>query len=187
VLVGYYNGSDIAPLTNSKHPVKSGPINPSLQIVMDHLAKIGIEADASPNQLTFGSSTTKEWSGLRDILLNEMMLLDLADITMVESSHSIDIIPRKIASKNHMLDHCRKLCKSLKLPTDAICIGDKGQWPGNDYALLANEYALSVGEVSSLPETGWNICPPGLRDEKAVSYIFKKLQLKKGYFTLHNL
>lgn len=187
IIVGYYNGSDIAPLTNAKHPVKSGLIHPSLQIVINHLTKIGIKADSSPNQLTFGSSTTNEWNGLRDRLLNEMMLLDLSDITMVESSHSIDIIPRKIASKNHILDHCRKLCKSLKLPLDSICIGDKGQWPGNDYALLSNEFALSVGEISSLPNTGWNICPPGLRDEKAVSFIFKKLQLKKGYFTLSNL
>jgi len=187
ILVGYYNGSDIAPLSNAKHPVKSGPIYPSLQVVMDHLNKLGIEADASPNQLTFSSSTTKEWSAHRDLLLNEIMLLDLSDIAMVESSHSIDIIPRKIASKNYMLDHCRKLCMSLKLSLDPICIGDKGQWPGNDYALLSNEFSLSVGEVSSQPETGWNICPPGLRDEKAISYIFKKLQLKKGYFTLVGL
>jgi hypothetical protein len=159
----------------------------SLQTIKDHLAKIGIKSDDSPNQLTFGSKTTREWSALKEILLNEMMLLDLSDITMVESSHSIDIIPRRIASKNHMLSHCRKLCKSLGLPLNALCIGDKGQWPGNDYALLANEYALSVGEVSSIPETGWNISPPGVKDEKAVCYMFQNLKPKKGYFTLTGL
>jgi hypothetical protein len=187
VIVGYYNGSDIAPLANTKHPNKSGAMHPSLQIVKDQLLKIGIKSEDSPNQLTFGSKTTQEWGALKDILLNKLMLLDLSDITMVESSHSIDIIPRKIASKNHILAHCHKLSKKLGLPPVSLCIGDKGQWPGNDYALLANEYGLSVGEVSSIPETGWNISPPGLRDEKAVAYIFKKIQFKKEYFALHNL
>ncbi|KAA9041009.1 hypothetical protein FW778_02930 [Ginsengibacter hankyongi] len=187
VMVGYYNGSDIAPLSNAKHPNKSNHMHPSLVVVKNQLIKIGINPDESPNQLTLGSKTTEEWNSLKEILLNEIMLLDLSDITMVESSHSIDIIPRKIASKNHMLNHCRKLCKSLGLPVEALCIGDKGQWPGNDYELLANEYALSVGEVSSFPKTGWNMFPPGLRDEKAVSYLFGKLKMKKGYFTLTDL
>ncbi len=187
VIVGYYNGSDIAPLADTKHPIKSAPMNPSLQILKDHLVKIGLNSEDSPNQLTFGSKTTFKWSTLKETLLNQMMLLDLCDITMVESSHSIDIIPRKIASKNHILIHCRNLCNSLSLPVEALCIGDKGQWPGNDYALLANDNSLSVGEVSSIPETGWNICPPCLRDEKAVTYLFGKLKMKNGYFTLTNI
>ena len=187
VVVGYYNGSDIAPLTDSKHPIKDGPVHSSLKKIIGHLAKIGIKGDESPNQLTFGSKTTKEWSGLREMLLNEIMLLDLEDITMVESSHSLDIIPRKVASKNHMLSHCAELCKSQGLSSAALCIGDKGQWPGNDFALLANEFALSVGDVSPVPETGWNLCPPGLRDEKATTYLFDKIKFGKRYFTLNNL
>lgn len=187
VIVGYYNGSDIAPLLDTKHPTKTGSLHPSLQIVKNHLANIGIKPDVSPNQLTFGSRTTQEWSALKEILLNEIMLLDLDDITMVESSHSIDIIPRKIASKNNILIHCFKLCKKLGVSTEILCIGDKAQWPGNDYALLANKYSLSVAEVSSNPETGWNMCPPGLRDEKAVAYLIRKLKMGKEFFTLTNL
>ena len=183
VIVGYYNGSDIAPLTNTKHPDKSGPMHPSLKVLEGKLSKIGITGSASPNQLTFGSASTDEWATLREGLLNEMMLLDLEDITVVESSHSIDVIPRKIASKNNMLSHCYKKAKQLGLPKEALCIGDKGQWPGNDYALLANKYAISVGEVSSNPETGWNISPAGLRDEKAVAFLFSKIKFSKGYFT----
>lgn len=183
VIVGYYNGSDIAPLTNSKRPDKTSAMHPSLKIIQGKLAKIGIIGAESPNQLTFGSASTDEWSTLRDALLNEMMLLDLEDITVVESSHSIDVIPRKIASKNNMLAHCYKKSKQLGLAKEALCIGDKGQWPGNDYALLANKYSLSVGEVSSNPETGWNICPAGLRDEKAVAYLFEKIKFSKGYFS----
>lgn len=187
VLIGYYNGSDIAPLTDESHPIKTGLMYPSLKILMDRIIKIGVYVEANPNQLTFGSSTTHEWGKLREILLNEMMLLDLNDITMVESSHSIDIIPRRIASKNNIIIHCQKLCASLNLSTKVLCIGDKGQWPGNDYQLLANEFSLSVGEVSSSFQTGWNICPPSVRDESAVAYIFKKIAIQKGGFKLKDL
>ena len=91
-------------------------MHPSLKIIKDRLIQIGIKSDDSPNQLTFGSKTTQEWSALKETLLNEIMLLDLDDIMMVESSHSIDIIPRKIASKNHMLIQCHKLSKTRNLP-----------------------------------------------------------------------
>jgi hypothetical protein len=184
VIVGYYNGSEVSTLKNSSYPKKTAPMHPSLITVKDHLNKMGIRPDESPNQLTFVSTTTKDWNVLRATLLNEIMLLDLGDLTMVESSHSIDIVPRKIASKNNVLAYCKKLCAKHGLSTDALCIGDKGQWPGNDYALLANNFALSVGEVSTMPETGWNVSPPGVKDEKAVAYIFDKIQIRKGYFTL---
>ncbi|HRN73538.1 MAG TPA: hypothetical protein PLM81_10450 [Ginsengibacter sp.] len=187
IIVGYYNGSDIGSLADNKRPDKSLPMHPALKVVAEHLSKIGIIADPSPNQLTFKSGTSLEWNRVRDILLNEIMLLDKDGITIVESSHSLDVIPRKLASKNHVLDHCKKLCKESGVAEEVLCIGDKGQWPGNDYALLANEFALSVGEVSSIPDTGWNLCPPGLRDEKAVTYLFGKIKTFKDYFAVSNL
>jgi len=187
IVVGYYNGSDIGNLTDKKRPDKSLPLHPALKIIADHLSKIDIFADHSPNQLTFKSDTTLEWNRARDILLNEIMLLDKDDITIVESSHSLDVIPRKLASKNHVIDHCKKLCREVGVAEKALCIGDKGQWPGNDYALLANEFALSVGEVSSIPDRGWNLCPPGFRDEKAVIYLFGKIKFDKKYFNIKGL
>jgi len=187
VLVGYYNGSDIAPLTDCNHPIKSIPMHPTLAMVQQHLVGIGIKVDPSPNQLTIKSDTSIKWSRVRDLLLNEIMLLDKNDITVVESSHSLDIIPRSVATKNNILEHCFKLCRKLGLNEEALCIGDKGQWPGNDYALLANKYSLSVGEVSSIPDRGWNLCPPGYRDEKAVAYLLRKIKTSNDYFKLSKL
>ncbi len=187
IVVGYYNGSDIAPLTDNTKPDKSQAMHPSLVIVQDHLAKIDIIADPSPNQLTFKADSSLEWTRTREVLLNEIMLLDKDDLTVVESSHSLDVIPRKLASKNNVLEHCRKLCRELRVSEDCLCIGDKGQWPGNDYALLANEYSLSVGEVSSIPDRGWNLCPPGMRDEKAVACLFGKMKMFPSYFTVSKL
>lgn len=187
IVVGYYNGSDIGLLTDNKRPDKTQMMYPSLSVIQNHLDKMGIVADTSPNQLTFKSETSLEWTKTRDILLNEIMLLEQDDITVVESSHSLDVIPRKIASKNNVLEHCRKLCRELGISEEALCIGDKGQWPGNDYALLANEYSLSVGDVSSIYDRGWNLCPPGLRDEKAVEYLFKKMKMFPCYFRVSKL
>jgi hydroxymethylpyrimidine pyrophosphatase-like HAD family hydrolase len=190
VLVGYYNGSDVAPLTNLKHPFKIGPKNllhPSLKVIKKRLDILGIKSDENPNQLTFSSKSTHEWRTLKDTLINEIMLLALDEITVVESSHSLDIIPRKKASKNNIIEHCKALCKTLMLPTEILCVGDKGQWPGNDYALLSNDYSLSVGDVSTSRETGWNISPPGLRDEKAVEYLFSKIKTKKGFFIIDGI
>lgn len=187
IVLGYYNGSDIAPLTDNTKPDKTQIIHPSLSIIHERLCKIGIVADISPNQLTFKSETSIEWARMREILLNEIMLLEKEDITVVESSHSIDVIPWKLASKNNILEHCRKLCRKLGVSEEVLCIGDKGQWPGNDYALLANEYSLSVGEVSSISDRGWNLCPPGLRDEKAVEFLFGKMKMVSRYFTVSNL
>lgn len=187
VIIGYYNGSDIASLTDSRRPDKASPLYPSLAIVEKHLKSKGYEADISPNQLTFKSDTTLEWNRVRDILLNEIMLLEQDDITMVESSHSLDVIPRKIASKNHILERCQVLSKKLGLSKESLCIGDKGEWPGNDFALLANKYSLSVGDVSAIQDRGWNICPAGLRDEKAVSYLFGKISYHSDYFKLSKL
>lgn len=187
IVVGYYNGSDIAPLTDNTKPDKSQAMHPSLVIVQDQLAKIDIIADPSPNQLTFKADTSLEWTRTREILLNEIMLLDKDDLTVVESSHSLDVIPRKLASKNNVLEHCQKLCRELGVSEECLCIGDKGQWPGNDYALLANQYSLSVGEVSSMSDKGWNLCPPGMRDEKAVTYLFGKMIFSKRYFRMDGI
>ncbi len=53
-----------------------------------------------------------------------------------------------------------------------LCIGDRGQWPGNDFSLLNQPNSLSVDEVSQDPETCWNLAPPGLRGtQAALAYI----------------
>ena len=49
-----------------------------------------------------------------------------------------------------------------------LSVGDKGQWPGNDYELLNTPYSLSVDEVSADPDTCWNIAPAGHRGTQAV-------------------
>jgi hypothetical protein len=46
---------------------------------------------------------------------------------------------------------------------EVLAVGDRGRWPGNDYALLREPFALSVDEISVDPSTCWNLGQPGQR------------------------
>lgn len=187
VIIGYYNGSDIALLKDDTKPDKTKPLHPSLAKIKQKIESLSIVGDESPNQLTFGAKDDTDWQALKAQLLQEIMLLNLMDIQMVESSHSIDIIPREEGNKNHIIEACRKKCTTLGIDKGFLVMGDKGQWPGNDYALLANECSLSVGEVSPDPNTCWNICPPGVQNVEGITYLFGKIRYAKGYFTMKGL
>jgi hypothetical protein len=190
VILGYYNGGDIASLTESLKllkPNKNQGLHPSLATIKEHLKKFSIIPEESPNQLTFGAIANLKSPLLKPFLLNEIMLLGMTDVEMVESSHSMDIIPKNIVSKNNIIGHCKKRCIELGLSTDFLCIGDKGQWPGNDYNLLSNDFSLSVDEVSSNPDSCWNICPPGILNVEGTKYILRKIKYLKKHFSLASL
>jgi hypothetical protein len=61
-----------------------------------------------------------------------------------------------------------------------LCVGDRGQWPGNDFSLLTSPYALSVDEVSQDPTTCWNLAPPGHRGVRAALGYLAGLKKGKG-------
>ena len=187
IVLGYYNGSDIASLDEEEKPDKTKPLHESLSVIKRRLEELNITAEESPNQLSFGSNGENSWQTLKGRLCNEIMLLNLPDIQMVESSHSIDIIPRKEGSKNNIITFCKHRCKELNIKQDFLFIGDKGQWPGNDYELLSNSYSLSVDEVSADFETCWNICPAGIKNVEGISYLFNNIKFNKDYFTLEGL
>lgn len=65
---------------------------------------------------------------------------------------------------------------------DILSIGDKGQWPGNDFDLLANPFSLSVNEVSGDPTTCWNLAPAGHRGVQATLDYLGCFRTNQGYF-----
>src|SRR5262249_53339365 len=84
----------------------------------------------------------------------------------VESSHSLDVLAPGV-SKQLVVEACKSAAAMRGNPVDALCIGDRGRWPGNDYVLLSNPYSLSVDTVSPDPDTCWNIAPAGCRGVQA--------------------
>src|SRR5262249_8171509 len=80
----------------------------------------------------------------------------------LRSGHSVDIVTLQ-SSKSAVVERVRQLAGSGHV----LRIGDRGRWPGNDYALLDHAHALSADEVSPDPCGGWNIAPAGHRGAQA--------------------
>lgn len=189
-IIGYYNGAIIAPLTDEKQPnISTKKPRKSLQLIFDTInaqSLLGIKPDLSlrPLQLTIKKSKEGLWSQEKSISLECISNLQLKDIQVLESGHSIDVIIKPDVSKTNIIKYCVDACKSLKIEEDFICIGDKGRYPGNDYELLKSPFALSVDEVSSDPDTCWNISSVGKRGVDTCLEYLNSVKYKRTYFTL---
>jgi hypothetical protein len=79
-----------------------------------------------------------------------------ADAKAAQSPHHVDIVHPSTSK-------CRVAALLGGDERPVLRIGDTGNWPGNDYELLADPYGLSVDEVSPDLAACWNFLPPGLR------------------------
>lgn len=188
IIVGYYNCSDIGFLTENHLPDKIQKIDSGLQEIHDMLStyKFPVEVipEIKPNQLTIEIKEKSDWLKVRTSIIHLIMNKNLPNIQILESSHSMDVINQNKTSKLNILDHCIKLAREQQLPEACLCIGDKGQWPGNDYQLLSHPFSLSVDEVSPLNETCWNLSESGIKNIKATLYYLSCLKFgKRGFNT----
>ena len=184
VIVGYYNCGDIAPLGDSEHPNKNLPVGENLREIYDMLISysfsLPIEPELKPNQITIEIGDKLQWNRVRSTLIQLVRSKQASNIEILESSHSMDIIDSIKTSKLKIIDVCSKMLKNMNLSSGCLCIGDKGQWPGNDYALLSTELSLSVDEVSSINNSCWNLCPTGVRNVDATLYYLKHIFFKNN-------
>jgi len=171
VLIGYYNGSDIAFLKDQDHPDKTSPLHTSLQLIKDsfcnnqqflRLAKY----ECRPKQITVEPFKAAFWRMTRAILLDILTKIKLLGIQVLESSHSIDVLAPGV-SKRDLVLACEEVAKKTGNPGVALCIGDRGEWPGNDYEFLSTPYSLSVHTVSADSESCWNLSQAGHRGVQA--------------------
>ena len=56
------------------------------------------------------------------------------------------------ASKLNLVEACNTLSSQRGFSNASLCIGDRGQWPGNDFELLSTPFSLSVDEISNDPD-----------------------------------
>ena len=163
VMVGYYNGADIAMLGDDGSPDRDGPIAPPLLTMAEALAAQPELAESAteevrPRQITLQARRAVPELRLWD-LANQVILAEgREDVVVIRSSHSIDIVQRCV-SKREVVSRLRAASGG----GDFLAIGDRGRWPGNDYDLLRSPFALSVDEVSVDPHTGWHLGPVGQR------------------------
>jgi hypothetical protein len=93
-----------------------------------------------------------------DLAQQTVLLTVQRNVTITRSSHSIDIVAAGVTKLN-VLNRLKERVPNMPILT----IGDRGRWPGNDYELLKEAFALSVDELSVDPHTCWNLAPRGQR------------------------
>jgi hydroxymethylpyrimidine pyrophosphatase-like HAD family hydrolase len=171
LLIGYYNGSDIAFLDDQNHPDKTSSPHMSLQLIKDFLESNQqfhrlAKYECRPKQITVEPVNTAFWKKTRAILLNIVAKTKLAGIQVLESSHSIDVLAPDV-SKRDLILTCEEVAQKIGNPGVALCVGDRGEWPGNDYDFLSTPYSLSVHTVSADSESCWNLSQAGHRGVQA--------------------
>jgi hydroxymethylpyrimidine pyrophosphatase-like HAD family hydrolase len=186
VLVGYYNGSHIRRLDEEfrSSEIEADPAIQAFVSIIDGHPILSPMADIKVRGRQV-SIRAKRQADIPLAFLTTMSLLAthaLHTLEAVQSSHSIDVIPRsssKVAVVERLRDEHGVPAKEV------LCIGDKGLWPGNDYRLLQAPLSLSVDEVSPDSETCWNLAPAGCRGPQAAYMILARIQgTRKSRFRL---
>lgn len=184
VLIGYYNGSDIASLENIHHPDKTSPLDVSLQLIKNSIESYRqfhciAKYECRSKQITIEPLNAALWKKTKSILLDIVIKTNIQGIQVLESSHSIDVIAPNV-SKLHLVAACEKVAKQIGNPGFVLCIGDKGEWPGNDYELLSTPYSVSVDTVSHDPRSCWNLSQAGHRGVQATLAYLNCMEVSEG-------
>jgi hypothetical protein len=100
-----------------------------------------------------------------ELLQQVVHAVEIPGVSVLRSSHSMDVVAPGVSKRAVIA----RLAKMVDQDVSAIlCIGDRGQWPGNDFDLLSGPCSLSVDEVSRDPGVCWNLALPGHRGPQAV-------------------
>lgn len=182
ILVGYYNGSDIAYLSDAVSPNGKDGCQAELETIAKLLisnlqvASIKPEITKREKQITVEPAVATPESFLWQSVRDQLSYSGNNEVKVVRSSHSIDIIAADV-SKVAVICEMRKFIPS---GTDILAIGDRGRWPGNDTELLGSPFSLSVDEVSSAQDRCWNLCPAGIRGPQGTLTYLNRILIKDG-------
>lgn len=179
VQLTYYNGGQIAELGDNNYPDSSENSSLILERVADLVVKHPLlKAIVRCDKRKFQISIIPVSPIYRDLVYRTVShIISLnPELKVLRSVHSVDVLPNDI-SKSSIITRISKMT-----PANTLSIGDKGQWPGNDFDLLANPFSLSVNEVSSDPTTCWNLAPAGHRGVQATLDYLACFKINQGYF-----
>lgn len=179
-VIAYYNGAEVGSLADDSSPdTTSAPaewFNTLSKSVESDTTLTGYSSiTVRPQQITLEprDAVSLDW------LWREALraVAEFAQcVKVIHSTRSVDIVPRT-ASKTVLLDFFAK----EGIPSNtALCIGDLGQFPGNDFELLQNPNSLSCYRVSSDPDCCWNFAPAGFRGVQATLYYLSRLKSADG-------
>lgn len=183
IYVGYYNGAEMGLLKDDSVPNTSLNCDTSLALIKNSLLneffinEEKFEVELRPYQLTIKAKTQNDFNRVKSICNHIILVNRLSNVIILESSHSLDIIVRPIASKLNIIEKYFK-------GEDVLCIGDKGCVPGNDSELLSTPFSLSVDEVSYHPDSCWNLISTEKRNYEGLLYYLNSIQINNNYFKI---
>ena len=184
MLVGYYNGAEIAPLDDDSTPDGSENVCAALRSFSEalrrhpELAECVCQEDR-PFQITLRTTRVMPESRLWDLVHNVVLLTGTDDVGFTRSGHSVDIVAAGVSKLNVV----RRLRETVG-DTPILAIGDRGRWPGNDHELLSEPLALGVDEISVDPATCWHLGEPGQRGPAVTLDYLSALEVHDGRMRL---
>lgn len=183
VFIGYYNGAEVASLHENEVPDGSVGVCTELQPVVDalgrELALSQCDKDLRRFQVTIHAPPHMSVRGLWDLVQHATILSGTRGLRVTFSGHSVDLTLAE-HSKLSVVSRLRDLVANQQILT----IGDRGRWPGNDFELLGQPFALGVDEISMEPSTCWHLGAPGQRGESVTLEYLRALKLHDGQFKI---
>ena len=180
VFVGYYNGAEVAALCDDSAPDGASepceglaPLARALR-VQPEIAAVAEQTERR-FQITLQAKRTVRSNRLWDLTHQAVLLSGCSNVIVTRSDHSIDIVAPGV-SKLNVLNRLYEYIGDKRV----LRIGDQGRWPGNDYELLQDKFALSVDQTNADPETCWNLGPRGQRGEAVTLNYLTALQASGG-------
>lgn len=181
IWIAYYNGGVIGKADDNTVPdVYNKQIPKDYEAIREKLhliyGKENINIDLRPYQLTIlGNKQLK--APFKDVI---SQISEYSQYKMVISSHSADVIPLEEGKENLLTMWAKK---GIADKGEVLCIGDSGNFGGNDYELLDRWNGISVDKVSNRVEACWNWAPMGKRNLDATLYYFQHMDMSQdGYF-----
>ena len=180
VLVGYYNGAEVASLDDDGVPDGSENVSADLQPLADALRRHpGLSESARqedrPFQITLKAAHVMPVSRLWDLARQVIRTIGVRDVAVTCSSHSVDIVAAGVSKLNVV----RRLRETVG-DEPVLAIGDRGRCPGNDHELLSEPFALGVDEISADPATCWHLGEPGQRGPTVTLEYLSALEAQNG-------
>ena len=180
VLVGYYNGAEVAPLDDDSVPDGSKNVCAALRPLTDalrchpDLSECARQEDR-PFQIMLEAARIMPVSRLWDLARQVMIETGIHGVTATCSSHSVDIVAAGVSKRNVV----RRLRETVG-DEPILAIGDRGRCPGNDHELLSEPLALGVDEISADPATCWHLGEPGQRGPAVTREYLSALEAQDG-------
>ena len=185
IIIGYYNGSDIAQLNDSRSPNRTNPVDKSFSRIIENLEnnepiRHVCDVEVRPKQISLELKDAKSAVHLKRLAYDAILKSSSQGVKILESSHSIDILApgvSKVSLVDYIADHFETSA------ANTLCIGDRGEWPGNDYELLSMPLSLSVDTVSSDANSCWNIGKRGTIGVQTTIDYLRAIRQKKSEFS----